>query len=83
MYGIIDFTLIDTSPGADTAFAPPQGFSGNYLTFMRERYRLDLGVRQHVAVVGRLVSRREPVTFTGQFADAAKRLVERFNKGKE
>lgn len=83
MYGIIDFTLIDTSPGADTAFAPPQGFSGDYLAFMRERYRLDPGVRQHVAIVGRMVLRGDKVSFTGQFANQARRLVGRFNKGKE
>jgi len=28
VYGIIDFSKIDTEPGAVSAFAPPAGFQG-------------------------------------------------------
>jgi hypothetical protein len=55
MYGVIDFSVIDTDPGAASAFAPPAEFLGDYVHFLRERQRNDPGVRQHVAVVGRML----------------------------
>ena len=30
MYGVIDFSLIDTMPGGQGAFAPPAGWQGDY-----------------------------------------------------
>lgn len=76
MYGIIDFTRIDTEPGAASAFAPPMGFDGDYREYMRERWMQDPGVRQHVAVVGRMFARGETVTFCGPFAVEARRIAE-------
>lgn len=76
MYGIIDFGVIDTEPGAASAFAPPAGFEGDYREYMRDRWSHDIGVRQHIAVVGRMLVREETVTFSGPFADAARSIAE-------
>lgn len=81
MYGIIDFTRIDTEPGAASAFAPPMGFDGDYREYMRDRWKHDPGVRQHVAVVGRLLVLGEQVEFRGRFADEARRIAEAVWKG--
>ena len=76
MYGIIDFSVIDTDPGAASAFAPPVGFTGDYAQYMLERRQHDFGVRQHVAVVGRMLIREEPIEFRGRFAVEARRIAE-------
>lgn len=75
MYGIIDFNKIETEPGASSAFAPPEGFCGDYIDFMRKRWKQDPGVRQHVVVVGRVIARGGPVKFCGPFAQEAERIV--------
>ncbi len=82
MYGIIDFTTIDTTPGARGAFAPPQGFSGDYIKFLRKRYIEDPGVRQHVFVVARRVSAMQAgfVSFRGPYAKQALGICERILK---
>lgn len=76
MYGIIYFSVIDTDPGVASAFAPPLGFEGDYRGYMRNRWKEDPGVRQHVAVVGRMLAREEAVTFCGPFAIEARRIAE-------
>jgi hypothetical protein len=76
MYGIIDFTRIDTEPGTASAFAPPVGFDGDYREYMRDRWKQNPGVRQHVAVVGRMLAREAAVTFCGPFADEAREIAE-------
>lgn len=75
MYGIIDFSVIDTDPGAASAFAPPPGFAGDYAQYMLERRQQDAGVRQHVAVVGRMLVREERIEFRGRFAVEARRIA--------
>jgi len=47
------FSLIDTMPGGQGAFAPPAGWRGDYRQFLRTRFESDCGARQHIAVVGR------------------------------
>ena len=79
MYGIIDFTRIETEPGAASAFAPPLGFNGDYRKYMRERWRKDPGVRQHISVVGRLLTKIQ-VTFCGPYAAEARRIAESIRK---
>lgn len=76
MYGTINFARINTDPGADSAFAPPAGWQGNYIQYMRDRWKDDFGVRQHVAVVGRMLAREEQVEFCGRFADEARRIAD-------
>jgi hypothetical protein len=76
MYGVIDFSRIDTEPGAASAFAPPSGFDGDYREYMRERWKNDPGVRQHIAVVGWMLARKGTVTFCGPFSTEARRIAE-------
>jgi len=75
MYGIINFSRIDTNPGAASAFAPPADFAGEYAQYMRQRWKCDAGVRQHVAVAGRLLAMGGPVVFCGRYADEAERIA--------
>ncbi|MEO1767961.1 hypothetical protein [Thiobacter aerophilum] len=81
MYGIINLHCIDTDAGAPSAFAPPAGWSGDYRQYMRERWAKDPGVRQHVAVVGRMLARGDKVEFRGCFAGEARRIAEAVWKG--
>lgn len=76
MYGIIDFSRIDTNPGSASAFAPPKGWVGDYLHYMRDRWKIDPGVRQHVSRVGRMLKSGEAVEFRGAFAVEAKQIAE-------
>lgn len=76
MYGRIDFSRIETTPGAVSAFAPPKGFFGDYRKYMRDRWKNDRGVRQHIAVVaGWIDSGRVEITFSGPFADEARQVA--------
>lgn len=83
MYGIIDFSRIDTDPGSPSAFAPPAGFAGDYLRYMRERWRADPGVRQRVVMTGWMIGKGVRVSFTGRYAKAAKVLVDLVRSGYE
>lgn len=80
MYGIIDFTCIDTDPGAASAFAPPPDFDGDYREYMRQRWKNDPGVRQHVAVAGRFI---EQAVFRGRYAEEARRIAEAVWQGRQ
>lgn len=74
-YGLINLNRIDTTPGANGAFAPPNGFSGEYRKFMVEQLAIDPGVRQHVACVARRLPASEPPEFVGPYAGAAMKLA--------
>lgn len=73
------FSRVDTEPGSVSVFAPPEGFNGSdsdYCEWMRERWRQDPGVRQVIAVTGRLLMRGTiEVRFLGPYADEAKRIA--------
>lgn len=76
MYGRIDFSRIETTPGAVSAFAPPKGFIGDYRKYMRDRWKNDRGVRQHIAVVaGWIDSGRLGIAFSGPYADEARQVA--------
>ena len=79
MYGRINFNRIDTTPGHAGAFAPPAGFVGDYVEYMRQCYRRDPGVRQHVTIVAnRLMRENIPhPQFVGPFAENAMALCKR------
>jgi len=78
MYGTVNFNIIDTTPGAPNAFAPPEDFSGDYVQFMIERMKIDPGVRQHVACVARRLSPgKDRSVFQGRYATLAELLVEK------
>lgn len=55
MYGVIDFSRIDTLPGSLGPFAPPAGWQGDYRQYLQTRFDEDIGVRQQIAVVGRVL----------------------------
>ena len=76
MYGVIDFSRIDTEPGAASAFASLAGFTGDYREFMRKRWTEDVGVRQHMAVLARRLRRGEKVDFVGCHALEAQAIAE-------
>lgn len=80
MYGVVNFKRIETDPGANTAFAPPVGFDGDYKAFLTERSRNDPGARQHIACVAGLMRREGfgPLEFTGRYAQHAQWMMERY-----
>jgi hypothetical protein len=43
--------------------------------YVRERWKSDPGVRQHVAVAGRRLVRGDEVVFVGRYADEARRIA--------
>ena len=68
MYGVIDFSRIDTRPGGFGPFAPPAGWQGDYRQYLQERCDGDIGVQQQIAVVGRILVRKRddsPAQFLG------------------
>lgn len=79
MYGIVNFNVIDTTPGADNAFSPPSDFKdGDYRRLMIERLSSDLGVKQHVFIVARKLALpldQQPI-FLGEYAQLARNLCE-------
>ena len=79
-YGVIDFRVVDTTPGAGSAFAPPQGWQGDYVAFMRDRFATDPGAAQHLALIGRYFALKklylqEWPEFTGPFASEAMHIA--------
>jgi hypothetical protein len=78
MYGVIDFSLIDTMPGGTGAFAPPSGWQGDYRQFLLARFKGDCGARQHIAVVGRRLFIKiegKPSKFLGPHAVEAREFA--------
>ena len=78
MYGVIDFSFIDTMPGGSGAFAPPSGWQGDYGQFLKARFASDCGARQHIAVVGRRLFIKidgKPSEFLGPYAVEAKEFA--------
>jgi hypothetical protein len=78
MYGVIDFSLIDTMPGGFGPFAPPAGWQGDYRKFLKARFDGDIGARQQIAVVGRILLRKiegKPSEFLGPNAVEAKEFA--------
>lgn len=77
MLGVVNFAVIDTTPGADNAFAPPEGFSGDYAAYkalLRERYACDLRFGQHIACVALNLKRPDLAvtpSFIGPYAKHA------------
>ena len=83
MYGVIDFSKIDTTPGAPSAFAPPAGFEGNYRSLMRGRWKKDPGVRQHIGMVAGYLKRKFPTEFLGPYAKDAREIAVALNQDDE
>ncbi len=78
MYGLIDFSLIDTMPGGFGVFAPPAGWQGDYRQYLQARFDGDIGVRQQIVVVGRIFVSKihsKPAEFIGPHAVEAREFA--------
>jgi hypothetical protein len=64
MYGFIHFSRIDTQLGSGGPFASPAGWQGDYRQTLQTLFDGDIGVRQQMAVVGRILVRPESGTAT-------------------
>ncbi len=82
MYGRINFCRIDTTPGQCNAFAPPEGFADDYIAYMRQCYKVDPGVRQHVVSAAFMFKREggKRPQFIGPYADKALALCRKIAK---
>lgn len=80
MYGLGDAKIVQTEPGANSAFAPPVGFDGKYSAFLKRRFDTDPGARQHIAIVVSRMRRQgyEQPQYLGRFAREAERMLQRF-----
>lgn len=77
MYGVINFSRIDTTPGLASAFSPPAGFAGDYRAYLVQRMKADKGVHQHVATAARMHRQGStPPTYVGPYADIARELMQ-------
>lgn len=78
MYGVINLSLLDTTPGGCGPFSPPDGWQGDYWQYLHERFDGDIGARQQIAVVGRnLVLKHESLqtSFMGPHAVEAREFA--------
>lgn len=84
--GVFDLYCQDTTPGANSTFAPPGGWMGeqeNYLKLIRYRYSRDIQFRQQMDVLAYRLSKaaqstqRAEVSYSGPFAEQAKQIVQR------
>jgi hypothetical protein len=76
MYGVIDFSRINTRPGSFGPFAPPVGWQGDYRQYLQTRFDGDIGVRQQILVVGRILVRQPDGTRAPVSRPACRRSTE-------
>lgn len=74
-FGKIDFSRVNTDPGSNSTFSPPTGWKGDYVAFLRERWRFDPGFRQHAGVISMRLKRGDAVDFHGRYASEALKAV--------
>lgn len=81
--GVLDFTRLDTTPGARSPFAPPADFAGDadaYRIYLREGYQRDPALRQRLvsAAWQRRCARRgdaDPIDAVGPFAPVLEEVL--------
>lgn len=80
--GMLDMYRLNTTPGANTMFAPPKWWEGDqeeYRVFMRQQYEHDLMLRQQIDVLTRRICLRPGVAneikFSGPYAHTAKSIL--------
>ena len=74
--GILDLGMVDTTPGARCALAPPVGVDltpGDYRELMRLRYRTSPAHRQHMTILARRIGYTPCV---GPWAQEARKILE-------
>ena len=70
----MDYTVIDTTPGAGTFLSPPADWEGDYTALMRDRYKALRWGQEFVSAA--MQSDTVPITITGPYArDAAQILI--------
>lgn len=75
-FGIIDCSKVNTEPGGNSTFSPPTGWEGDYVKFLRERWKFDPGFRQHAGVISMRLKRGDAVDFCGRYASEALKVIE-------
>lgn len=75
--GLLDFSVVDTRPGARCAMAPPDGepiTQDGYRDLIRSRYRQSPAHRSHMQIMARRISY---TPCTGPFAAEARAILEK------
>jgi hypothetical protein len=84
--GVFNLYCQDTTPGANSTFAPARGWEGDdedYLKLMRYRYARDTQIRQQMDVLvhrisrARQTSQKVEVIYSGPFATQAQQIIQR------
>lgn len=75
---------VDTTPGANHVFAPPEGWSGSkkeYLHLMRLRWATLRDASQQISVTSNAVRRNGgKAEYVGPFADEARYVIQSLNE---
>lgn len=75
--GVLDFSVIDTRPGARCAMAPPDGellTPDGYRDLIRSRYRQSPAHRSHMQIMARRIGY---TLCSGPWADEARAILEK------
>lgn len=73
--GKIDCSKVNTDPGGNSTFSPLSGWKGDYVQYLRERWKSDPGLRQHAGVVSMRLKRGDTVEITGLYAGEALKVI--------
>lgn len=78
---LVNLYCLDSTPGANSVFAPPSGWEGNeqeYLELLRWRYKYDLQATQQIDTIARRMQSsmfKAEVTFSGPFAHLVRTII--------
>lgn len=82
--GVYYVLPIDTTPGANHVFAPPEGFSGSkheYLQLIRQRWATQLDAGQQIESARGYIRRNPGASrYVGPFADEARYVITALNE---
>lgn len=79
--GLLNLYNLDTTPGANCVFAPPQGWVGDdraYKDLIRQRYSRHMQIKQYVNLIARRMRSatiKAEITFAGPFEHLAKEII--------
>jgi len=78
---LVDLYCLDSTPGANSVFAPPAGWEGNeqeYLELLRWRYKYDLQSIQQIDTIARRMQSslvRAEIALKGPFAHLIRTIM--------
>lgn len=85
--GVYDLYCQNTTPGANTVFAPPLGWAGSaveYREWMRQQYRYDVNRHQQLYILARRCKNsaivHRSIQFSGPYEDTAKDILDKLIK---